>query len=65
MAKFHEPLLGNVSLAIVTPIEKLKKYIRQTGFEIQSIQKESMRKAPAFVYPTIRGIAIKPGFSLL
>lgn len=36
-----------------------EKYIKQAGFKIQQIQKASMRKAPPFVRPTIRGIAIK------
>ena len=36
-----------------------EKYIKQAGFSIQNIQKASMRKAPAIVRPTIRGIAIK------
>ena len=31
------------------------------GFEIVQIERESMRKAPSIVRPTIRGIAIKPG----
>lgn len=31
------------------------------GFEIVRIERESMRKAPPVVRPTIRGIAIKPG----
>jgi ubiquinone/menaquinone biosynthesis C-methylase UbiE len=37
-----------------------EKYMRETGFIIQKIEKASMRKAPAFVRPTIRGIAQKP-----
>ena len=37
-----------------------EKYMRETGFEIKQITKASMRKAPAFVRPTIRGIARKP-----
>jgi len=37
-----------------------EKYIIETGFEINTITKASMRKAPAFVRPTIRGVAIKP-----
>lgn len=37
-----------------------EKYMVQAGFTIESITKASMRKAPAFVRPTIRGIAIKP-----
>lgn len=37
-----------------------EKYIKETGFEIKIIKKASMRKAPAFVRPTIRGVAIKP-----
>ena len=36
-----------------------EKYIKQAGFTIKSIEKSSMRKAPAFVRPTIRGIAVK------
>ena len=36
-----------------------EKTILNTGFEIKEITKASMRKAPAFVRPTIRGIAIK------
>lgn len=36
-----------------------EKYMLETGFEILQIEKASMRKAPAFVRPTIRGIAIK------
>lgn len=36
-----------------------EKYILETGFTIQSIKKASMRKAPSFVRPTIRGVAIK------
>ena len=31
------------------------------GFEIRQIVRESMRKAPPLVRPTIRGIAVKPG----
>jgi ubiquinone/menaquinone biosynthesis C-methylase UbiE len=31
------------------------------GFEIRQIARESMRKAPPFVRPTIRGIAVKSG----
>lgn len=31
------------------------------GFQIAQIERESMRKAPPVVRPTIRGIAIKPG----
>jgi hypothetical protein len=37
-----------------------EKYILETGFEIKNITKASMRKAPAFVRPTIRGVAVKP-----
>lgn len=37
-----------------------EKTILQAGFIIQKISKASMHKAPAFVRPTIRGIAIKP-----
>ena len=37
-----------------------EKYILEAGFKIKTIQKASMRKAPPFVRPTIRGIAIKP-----
>ncbi len=37
-----------------------EKYMLETGFKIKKIKKASMRKAPAFVRPTIRGIAIKP-----
>ena len=37
-----------------------EKHMRETGFEIKQITKASMRKAPAFVRPTIRGIAFKP-----
>jgi ubiquinone/menaquinone biosynthesis C-methylase UbiE len=36
-----------------------EKSILKTGFKIQKIEKASMRKAPAIVRPTIRGIAIK------
>ncbi len=35
--------------------------IVDAGLEIAQIERESMRKAPAIVRPTIRGIAIKPG----
>jgi ubiquinone/menaquinone biosynthesis C-methylase UbiE len=37
-----------------------EKYMIQTGFTIKQIIKASMRKAPAFVRPTIRGIAVMP-----
>jgi ubiquinone/menaquinone biosynthesis C-methylase UbiE len=37
-----------------------EKTILQAGFKIKQIEKASMRKAPAFVRPTIRGMAIKP-----
>ncbi len=37
-----------------------EKYMLETGFTIKQITKASMRKAPAFVRPTIRGIAVKP-----
>ena len=37
-----------------------EKYMLAAGFNIQQIEKASMRKAPAFVRPSIRGIAIKP-----
>ena len=37
-----------------------EKYMLETGFIIKLITKASMRKAPAFVRPTIRGIAVKP-----
>lgn len=37
-----------------------EKTIIEAGFTIKDITKASMRKAPAFVRPTIRGIAIKP-----
>ncbi len=37
-----------------------EKYMVETGFTIKKITKASMRKAPAFVRPTIRGIAVKP-----
>jgi len=37
-----------------------EKYMLETGFTIKLITKASMRKAPAFVRPTIRGIAVKP-----
>ena len=30
------------------------------GYQIRQIKRESMRKAPPFVRPTIRGIAVKP-----
>jgi len=30
------------------------------GFEITQIKRESMRRAPSFVRPTIRGLALKP-----
>lgn len=33
------------------------------GFRIVQIERESMRKAPPIVRPTIRGIAIKPGLT--
>ncbi len=36
-----------------------EKTILETGFTIKEITKASMRKAPAFVRPTIRGIASK------
>ncbi len=36
-----------------------EKYILEAGFKIKQITKASMRKAPAFVRPTIRGIAGK------
>lgn len=36
-----------------------EKTIIEAGFTIKDITKASMRKAPAFVRPTIRGIAIK------
>ena len=35
--------------------------IETAGFRMKSITQESMRKAPAIVRPTIRGIAVKPG----
>ena len=35
------------------------------GFEIIQIERESMRKAPPIVRPTIRGIAKKPGKQML
>jgi ubiquinone/menaquinone biosynthesis C-methylase UbiE len=35
--------------------------IAAAGFEISCIERESMRKAPPIVRPTIRGIARKPG----
>lgn len=38
-----------------------ERAIVDCGFEIRQITRESMRKAPPFVRPTIRGIAIKPG----
>jgi ubiquinone/menaquinone biosynthesis C-methylase UbiE len=38
-----------------------ERAIVDCGFEITQITRESMRKAPPFVRPTIRGIAIKPG----
>ncbi len=37
-----------------------EKYMLERGFTIKQITKASMRKAPAFVRPTIRGIAVKP-----
>ena len=36
-----------------------EKYILESGFKIESIKKASMRKAPSFVRPTIRGVAVK------
>lgn len=38
-----------------------ERAIVDCGFEIRQITRESMRKAPPFVRPTIRGIAVKPG----
>ena len=37
-----------------------EKYILSAGFKIKNITKASMRKAPPFLRPTIRGVAVKP-----
>ena len=49
-------LMGNCHLNRET-----ERAIVDCGFEISRIARESMRKAPPFARPTIRGIAIKPG----
>ena len=49
-------LMGNCHLNRET-----EQAILAGGFEIIRIERESMRKAPPFVRPTIRGIAIKSG----
>ena len=49
-------LMGNSHLNRET-----EQAIVEEGFEIVQIERESMRKAPPIVRPTIRGIAIKPG----
>ncbi len=48
-------LAGNCHL-----IRETEAAILKAGFDIQEIKKESMRKAPPIVRPTIRGIAVKP-----
>lgn len=35
--------------------------IEESGFVLQRVERASMRKAPPFVRPTVRGIARKPG----
>ena len=49
-------LMGNCHLNRET-----ERAIVDCGFEIRRIARESMRKAPPFARPTIRGIAVKPG----
>jgi ubiquinone/menaquinone biosynthesis C-methylase UbiE len=38
-----------------------ERAIVECGYQIRQIARESMRKAPPFARPTIRGIAVKPG----
>jgi ubiquinone/menaquinone biosynthesis C-methylase UbiE len=47
-------LMGNCHLNRET-----ERAIVDSGFEIRQIERESMRKAPPFARPTIRGIAVK------
>jgi ubiquinone/menaquinone biosynthesis C-methylase UbiE len=49
-------LMGNCHLNRET-----ERAIVESGFEIRRIERESMRKAPPFARPTIRGIAVKSG----
>ncbi len=52
---FWKRLAGNCHL-----IRETESEITNAGFEITHIKRESMRKAPPFVRPTIRGLAVKP-----
>lgn len=47
-------LAGNCHLTRET-----ESYIRDAGFELQWVEHESMRKAPPWVRPTVRGMAVK------
>lgn len=53
---FWKTFMGNCHLNRET-----EQAIAAEGFEIIRIERESMRKAPPIVRPTIRGIARKPG----
>lgn len=52
---FWKTFMGNCHLNRET-----EQAILSGGFEIVQIDRESMRKAPPIVRPTIRGVAIKP-----
>lgn len=51
---FWKRIAGNCHLT-----RRTEDAIRAAGFSIDSVQRESMRKAPPFVRPTIRGYAIR------
>jgi ubiquinone/menaquinone biosynthesis C-methylase UbiE len=52
---FWKLLAGNCHVTRNT-----EQAIRDAGFEVEHVERESMRKAPPWVRPTIRGVARKP-----